>query len=101
MPERKDNILAFTWYHEHDYHKLVEITDDEELPDDYEAWLLDARRALVKYKQMGFRPQRVYVDVTEYVAWCERRERPVDQHSREMFKEIKRQEFYRNLDSED
>lgn len=101
MTTRKDNILAFTWYHEHDYDKLLEVTDNPEgLAPCYEDWLLGARQALVKYKQLGFRPQRVYVDVDEYLAWCDRRDRRVDGQSREMFKEIKRQEFYRRVDRE-
>ncbi len=98
MAPRTDNILAFTWYLEADYEKLLEVTDDDDLPDDYHQWLVAARRALVKYKNRGFDPRRVYIDVDEYVEWCHSRERPVDAKSREMFKEIQRQAFYREID---
>ncbi len=102
MTTRNDNILAFTWYHEHDYEKLLEVSRNMHgLEACYQDWLVGARRAFVQYKQMGFEPHRVYIDVDEYLAWCDRRDRPVNSHSREMFKEIKRQEFYRNLDRED
>ncbi len=98
--EKEDErILAFTWYHEEDYVRLIEATDDQEgLKENYQAWLADARRAFTRYKRLGFEPTRVYLDVEEYLGWCDRRERPVNEKSREMFKEIKRQEFYRNLD---
>lgn len=102
MPKKKESILAFTWYHEHDYDRLLEASRDQEgLKASYQEWLVDARRAFLKYKDMGFEPTRVYLDVEEYVSWCELRDRPVNQKSREMFKEIKRQEFYRNLDHEE
>lgn len=101
MEKRNESILAFTWYHEADYEKLLDVTQSQEgLKETYKAWLADARRAFLKYKHMGFEPTRVYLDVEEYVAWCDRRDRPVNLKSREMFKEIKRQEFYRNLDDE-
>lgn len=101
MAARRDNILAFTWYLEADYEKLLEATDDDDLQEDYQQWLVEARRALVKYKRRGFDPRRVYIDVDEYVEWCESRDRPVDAKSREMFKEIQRQAFYRYIDSQE
>jgi hypothetical protein len=107
MPEdkttrEKQSILAFTWYHEHDYDKLLEVSRNPEgLEENYQQWLVGARRAFLKYKDMGFDPTRVYLDVEEYVSWCELRDRPVSQKSREMFKEIKRQEFYRQIDREE
>ncbi|MFP4597259.1 MAG: hypothetical protein ACLFVJ_03345 [Persicimonas sp.] len=102
MARRTDNILAFTWYLEADYEKLLEVTDDDDgLRQNYHQWLVEARRALVNYKRRGFDPRRVYIDVDEYVEWCQSRDRPVDAKSREMFKEIQRQAFYREIDRND
>lgn len=99
MTKFTQQILAFTWYHERDYVRLLEVSHDlEGLEADYQSWLLAARRALVHYKRLGFEPQRVYIDVDEYIGWCGLRERAIDQHSRELFKELKRQEFYRSLE---
>lgn len=101
MTKEDERILAFTWYHEEDYQQLLDVSQEQEgLKENYKEWLADARRAFLKYKRLGFEPTRVYLDVEEYVSWCDRRERPVNHKSREMFKEIKRQEFYRNLDKE-
>lgn len=100
MQQRTDNILAFTWYQEAEYEKLIEVTEDSDgLAECYKDWLLDARRALMKYKQMGFDPRRVYIDVDAYVDWCESRQRAVNQHSREIYKELRRAEFYRRVDA--
>jgi hypothetical protein len=95
----EQSILAFTWYREHGYDTLIEVSRNQEgLKPSYEEWLDDAERAFAKYQNMGLEPTRVHLDVDAYLAWCERRERPINQKSREMFKEIKRQEFYRNLE---
>lgn len=100
MTKSTQQILAFTWYHESDYRRLLkESSDHKGLHPDYSTWLAAARKALLGYKKLGFRPQRVYIDVQEYIDWCALRERAVDQHSRELFKEIKRQEFYRELEA--
>ena len=100
MTSRETNVLAFIWYHEHEYEMLLRVTEsDEELPETYDRWLVDARRAFVGYKRMGFAPERVYLDVEEFVDWCELRDRPVDKKAREIYKEIKRQEFYRQRDA--
>lgn len=101
MNQRNDNILAFTWYRKEEYEKLLEVTPEpEELASDYEQWLEEARQAFDKYERMGFDPRRVHMEVDEYVAWCETRDRDIDQHSRELYKEIRRQEFYRDLDDD-
>lgn len=102
MNQRDDNVLAFTWYREEEYEKLLEVTSEPEgLKEDYQAWLADARQALLKYKRMGFEPRRVYLEVDDYVDWCRLRDKPLNEQSREMYKEIQRQAFYRRLDSKE
>lgn len=96
--DRPSNVLAFTWYRRDAYRRLREVVcDPETLPAEYKAWLADARRAFVKYKEMGFEPRRVYLDVDEMLAWCEERGREPDQKSREAYKESRREAFYRGL----
>lgn len=92
-------LLAFTWYREADYSLLLEASRNMKgLAEDYQSWLKDAREALQKYKDLGFEPYRIYIEVQEYLDWCESRDRAINKPSREMFKEIRRQEFYRALD---
>lgn len=99
MTQPIDNILAFTWWRRRDYAILCEVSQDTEgLCADYEDWLAGAEAAFAKYEKLGFNPHRVYLDVQEYVDWCQLRSKDVDMHSRELFKELKRQEFYRGLD---
>ena len=99
MEDEPTNLLAFTWYHREDYEELLEHADDpEELHDSYDEWLVDARRALVSYKLQGFDPRRIYLKVREMREWCQSRDRPHDKHARHIFKEIKRQQFYRDDD---
>lgn len=95
-------IIAFTWYREADYVLLLEASRNMKgLFEDYQTWLQDARAALQKYKDLGFEPQRIYIEVQDYLDWCELRQRAINKPSREIFKEIKRQEFYRHLDAID
>jgi hypothetical protein len=97
--KRVTNVIAFTWYRREEYQKLLEHAEDsDELHDTYKAWLSDARRALVKYKRMGFDPRRVYLEVDDMLDWCEMRDKQLDSQSREIYKEIRRQEFYRQFD---
>lgn len=102
MPRPKERVLAFIWYLERDWEKLLEVSaDSDQLEEDYQEWVAAARRAFMEYRQMGFEPHRVYLDVDEYLRWCEQRQRPVGAKSREIFKEMKRQAFYRSLDESD
>ncbi len=100
MPETKfSNVIAFTWYRREEYRKLLDHADDvDDLHDTYKKWLVDARRALVKYKRMGFDPRRVYLDVDDMLEWCELRDKSLNEKSRAMYKEIRRQQFYRQYD---
>lgn len=99
MEKPTAQIIAFTWYREDDYNLLLEASRNQKgLADDYQAWLKDAREALQKYTDLGFEPHRIYIEVQDYLDWCALRKRAVNQPSREIYKEIKRQEFYRHLD---
>jgi|GEM_PF-6108027 len=102
MATPTQQLLAFTWYHEADYRLLLEASRNQKgLAEDYQSWLKEARLALLKYKKLGFEPHLIYIDVQDYLDWCTLRQRAVNQPSREIYKEIKRQEFYRNLDAID
>ncbi|MGM0555284.1 MAG: hypothetical protein ACQEVA_02800 [Myxococcota bacterium] len=97
--KRISNVIAFTWYRREEYLKLLEHAEDsDELHDTYKAWLSDARHALVKYKRMGFDPRRVYLEVDDMLEWCELRDKSLNSRAREMYKEIRRQQFYRQFD---
>jgi hypothetical protein len=100
MPDEQfSNVIAFTWYRREEYRKLLEHAEDaDDLHSTYKEWLVDARHAFVKYKRMGFDPRRVYLRVSEMLEWCEMRDKQLDARSREIYKEIRRQEFYREYD---
>lgn len=100
MATPTQQLLAFTWYHEADYHLLLQASRNHKgLAKDYKSWLKEARLALLQFKKLGFEPHLIYINVQDYLDWCALRQRPVNQPSREIYKEIKRQEFYRKLDA--
>lgn len=93
-------IIAFTWYREADYNLLLEASRNKiGLFEDYQSWLADAQAAFDKYSDLGFEPHRVYIDVQDYLDWCELRQRAINKPSREIYKEIRRQQYYRELDA--
>ena len=100
MRHNIESLLAFTWYARNDYERLLEVAEDAgQLFDDYDEWLVDARRAIIKYRRQGFEPKRVLIRIDDLLDWCDSRGRPVDHTSREMYKEIRRQQFYRAVDN--
>lgn len=100
MPEDASNIVAFTWLLESDFDKLNEAIDEADvLPNTYASWKTAARKRLFELKSYGLQPRRVYIKCSQYRDWCDRRDKSMNADSLEMFKEIKRQSFYAQLEA--
>jgi len=78
--------VALPWYEPSDFQALrALISDPENFPDDFDAWLRHAQIVERQLQAAGFTVARISIRPTVFSAWCRRRGILPDQRARLSF----------------
>lgn len=77
---------GIAWYRREDWPLLLSLsTDGGFLERTYDEWLAAAEKTYRDLKVRGADVEKVEVTVAELVAWCRRKQRPMDETARSTF----------------
>ena len=80
------SIITLAWYRSEQWALLRAVsTDANVLEDTYEAWRVFASKQQQDLERRGLLVQRVDIDVTDLVRWCEQSGNPVDGSARAQY----------------
>lgn len=97
-PKEEGVVVGVAWYRREQWPRLLEISEDrEKLEESYDEWLESAVKGLGTFASQGLKAIRVDVDTEELLAWCARRNLPVDGKARAEFTTEKVQKFFQPL----
>lgn len=66
------NTFGIAWYHREQWELLKACADDSDgLAETYERWLAHTSRQICRLMQQGIQVQKVWIDIGEWLAWCE------------------------------
>ena len=70
---REQNILySFAWFQPEEWSRLKEVVDDpSSLDDTYEEWRISAEKSINEIRANGQKIQKVSINVSELLIWCE------------------------------
>ena len=77
------HVIALPWYHRRDYAALlVLVSDRENMPATYDAWLKRAESTERQLQKAGIGVARVWIRPSPFAAWCKQRKLSPDQGAR-------------------
>ena len=89
---KKEAVFGIAWYKSEQWELLKKISlDADQLENTYVEWLEFAQKKLLELQAMGYKFEKVEVDVGELLAWCNERSLPVNSDSRAEFVTFKLQ----------
>jgi hypothetical protein len=79
-------FVGIGWYKKEQWEELRRVSvDKERLEATWDDWAENAERTMVHLMQQGHHVEKVTVDVSDLVAWCQKKGRPCDGDARAMF----------------
>jgi hypothetical protein len=89
--------MGFSWYKRDEWSQLLDCSIDREiLPDSFDKWEEDAIMRFHKLREMGVDVHKIYIDVSEFINWCEDVSFPINELARSLFLGIKAQQYLEN-----
>jgi hypothetical protein len=80
------HVIALPWYHRRDYAALlVLVSDRENMPATYDAWLGRAGSIERQFQKADFDVVRIWIRPVPFAAWCKERKLSPDQQARLTF----------------
>jgi hypothetical protein len=68
-------VAAVPWYQRETYGRARSVMSDGDLlPQNFDHWLQDAERVLLKAEAEGVQALRAYVDPDDFLLWCQENE---------------------------
>jgi uncharacterized protein YecA (UPF0149 family) len=69
--EPLDMKLGIVWYKPEQWKRLKEISEDrEDTEETFDEWQVNAKKGIKLMQSQGIIPEKVLVDVEEFLAWC-------------------------------
>jgi hypothetical protein len=86
ISKTQDVKLGVGWYKPEQWKRLLDVSEDRDnLEDTFEEWKINAERGIRRLKSQGIMPEKVVIDVEEWLAWCKERGEPMNGESRSMY----------------
>jgi hypothetical protein len=86
MRQAKKINLAIAWYKPEQWPRLKEISaDGDKLEATYGEWQIYAEKVMKDFAAHGVFPVKMEVDTEELLAWCNKRELPVNSENRSFY----------------
>lgn len=77
---------GFCWYRREDYARIRKLmSDGHKLPATFDSWLEQAQKGLQRFEGQGGVALKVYLDPTEFTAWCSARRLKLDSSARTQY----------------
>ena len=75
--------VGIAWYHQQDYHRILDIMEDADLlPAGYDEWLKSAETGERQLKRSGQIVVRAVINPDEFPSWCRTRSLKIDAEGR-------------------
>lgn len=87
---RNQAVVGVAWYRAEQWDRLRQIAvDGESMHESYDEWHAEATQRLRQLQFRGIKARKVDVDLDELIAWCDRRQLPLDGSARSQFVAVK------------
>lgn len=83
---KKSPVVGIAWYRPEEWDLLKACADDPEaLEDTHEQWLASASKAISQLMEQGIIARKVYLNLGDWLEWCEKNNKRKDSASRSEF----------------
>lgn len=88
--------MGLGWYKKEQWSLLRENSEDvDDLENTYYEWVANANEAINNFSSLGYRVEKIEIDVNELIEWCSSEKRPINGESRSNFISLKTKEKYK------